>query len=269
MMPNLEIMQASPVFFWLICFLSVTALAISKSGFGGALGSISTPILLFVMPPTIALGVLLPIFLITDVWVVYIWRKHVHWRFVFIMCGFGIAGQLAGWLLFDYFSNSMLRGLIGAIGLLTALNYLRLQIWPESELAEDVAKRLMARLWPRAAGWCGLSGLASFVAFAGGIPAQIFLLPHRLARQIFVGTMSVYFLVTNVAKLPFYDNLGLLDADTLMMSLMLFPFIPVGVYIGKWLNEVVSDRLFYHVTYSILFVMGVKLLSDAVSTWPA
>ena len=163
----------------------------------------------------------------------------------------------------------MLRGLIGAIGLLTALNYLRLQIWPESELAEDVAKRLMARLWPRAAGWCGLSGLASFAAFAGGIPAQIFLLPHRLARQIFVGTMSVYFLVTNVAKLPFYDNLGLLDADTLMMSLMLVPFIPVGVYIGKWLNEVVSDRLFYHVTYSILFVMGVKLLSDAVSTWPA
>ena len=95
MMPNFEIMQASPVFFWLICFLSVTALAISKSGFGGALGSISTPILLFVMPPTMALGVLLPIFLITDVWVVYIWRKHVHWRFVFIMCGFGIAGQLA------------------------------------------------------------------------------------------------------------------------------------------------------------------------------
>ena len=130
MMPNLEIMQASPVFFWLICFLSVTALAISKSGFGGALSSISTPILLFVMPPKMALGVLLPIFLITDVWVVYIWRKHVHWRFVFIMCGFGIAGQLAGWLLFDYFSNSMLRGLIGAIGLLTALNYLRLQIWP-------------------------------------------------------------------------------------------------------------------------------------------
>ena len=81
--------------------------------------------------------------------------------------------------------------------------------------------------------------------------------------------MSVYFLVTNVAKLPFYDNLGLLDADTLIMSLMLIPFIPVSVYIGKWLNEVVSDRLFYHVTYSILFVMGVKLLSDAVSTWPA
>ena len=269
MMPNRDVIQGTPVLFWLICFLSVTTLAISKSGFGGALGSISTPILLFVMPPKMALGVLLPIFLITDVWVVYIWRKHIHWRFVFMMCGFGIAGQLAGWLLFDWFSNSMLRGLIGTIGLLTALNYLRLRIWPQAELAEDVTKRLMARLWARAAGWCGLSGLASFVAFAGGIPAQIFLLPHRLARQVFVGTMSVYFLVTNVAKLPFYDDLGLIDASTLMISLMLVPFIPVGVYVGRWLNRVVSDQLFYHVTYSILFVMGLKLLSDAVSTWPA
>jgi uncharacterized membrane protein YfcA len=53
------------------------------------------------------------------------------------------------------------------------------------------------------------------------------------------------------------------------MSLMLLPCIPLGVYLGKWLNEVVSDRLFYHVTYSILFIMGVKLLWDAATSWPA
>lgn len=268
-MPHIDAMNASPVLFWLVCFLSVAALAISKSGFGGALGTLSMPIMLFVLPPKIALGVLLPIFLITDVWVVYIWRRHVHWRFVFIMCVFGIAGQLAGWLLFDYFSNSFLRGLIGLVGLFTSLNYLRLQIWPKAELAEAVTKRLIARLWPRAIGWCGLSGLASFVAFSGGVPAQVFLLPYGLARQVFVGTMSIYFLVTNMAKLPFYDNLQLISQQTLILSVALTPAIPVGVYIGKRLNELVSDRLFYHVTYCILFLLGVKLLSDAVAMWPA
>ena len=58
-MPQIEVMNASPVFFWMICFVSVTALAISKSGFGGALGSLSMPIMLFVLPPKLALGVLL------------------------------------------------------------------------------------------------------------------------------------------------------------------------------------------------------------------
>ena len=268
-MPPVEALNATPVLFWVVCFLSVTALAISKSGFGGALGSLSMPIMLFVLPPKFALGVLLPIFLLTDIWVVYIWRRHIHWRFVFIMCGLGLAGQILGWLLFDYFSNAMLRAAVGTIGLVTALNYGWRLVRPKAELAEDVARRLMARLWIRATGWCGLSGLASFVALAGGIPAQVFLLPHRLARQVFVGTMSVYFFVINLSKLPFYGDLGLFSASSLKLSLMLLPCIPLGVYAGKWLNEVVSDRLFYHVTYSILFVMGVKLLSDAVSTWPA
>ncbi len=268
-MPGFEAMQASPVLFWSICFVSVTILAISKSGFGGALGSLSMPIILFVLPPKLALGVLLPIFLITDVWVVYIWRKHIHWRFVFIMCAFGFAGQMAGWLLFDYFSNAMLRAFVGTIGALTAVNYLRRLIWPRAELAEDITKRLMARLWLRATGWCGLSGLASFVALAGGIPAQVFLLPHRLARQIFVGTMSVYFFVINVFKLPFYGDLGLFSAGSIKLSLLLLPFIPLGVYIGKRLNEVVSDRLFYHVTYSTLFLMSLKLLYDAATSWTA
>ena len=268
-MPQLDVMDASPVFFWMICILSVTAVAISKSGFGGALGSLSMPIMLFVLPPKFALGVLLPIFLITDIWVVYIWRKHVHWRFVMIMCAFGLAGQMAGWLLFEHFSEAMLQAAVGMIGILTAVNYYWRLVRPRPDLAEDMARRLMARIWPRAAGWCGLSGLASFVALAGGIPAQVFLLPHRLARQVFVGTMSIYFFTINLSKLPFYGDLGLITSDTLFLAAMLLPCIPVGVYVGKRLNEVVSDRLFYHVTYSMLLVMGVKLLSDAMASWPA
>mgnify|MGYP001215213745 CR=1 FL=1 len=268
-MPQLDVMNASPVFFWMICFASVITVAISKSGFGGALGSLSMPIMLFVLPPKFALGVLLPIFLITDVWVVYIWRKHVHWRFVTIMCAFGLAGQMAGWLLFDFFSEEMLQAAVGTIGILTAVNYFWRLVRPRPELAEDTARRLLARLWPRAAGWCGLSGLASFVTLAGGIPAQVFLLPHRLARQVFVGTMSIYFFVINLFKLPFYGDLGLITSDTLILSASLLPCILVGVYVGKWLNEVVSDRLFYHVTYSILLVMGLKLISDALAIWPA
>lgn len=165
-MPGFEVMQATPVLFWLACFLSVMAISISKSGFGGALGSLSMPILLFVLPPKLALGVLLPLFLITDVWVVYLWRQWMNRRFVLIMCGFGVAGTL---VLFDFFNDRVLTMAIGGVGAVTALNYGRQLIWPSSETNEDVA-----RLWPRACGWIGLSGLASFVSLAGGIPRRFF-----------------------------------------------------------------------------------------------
>ena len=103
--------------------LAVLAVTISKSGFGGALGSLSLPLLLFVLPPKIALGVLLPLFLITDVWVVYIWRRMLDRRILMIMCGFGLLGQLLGWILFDYLSDRLLTSLIGLIAMITALNY--------------------------------------------------------------------------------------------------------------------------------------------------
>ena len=264
-MTGFEAMQDTPVYFWLICFLSVMAVSISKSGFGGALGSLSTPILLFVLPPKLALGVLLPLFLITDVWVVYLWRQWMNRRCALIMCGFGSAGQLAGWLLFDYLNDRVLILLIGLVGIIIALDYGRQLIWPRGVTNEEVAKRMLGRIWQRAFGWCGLSGLASFVSLSGGIPAQIFLLPHGLARQAFVGTMTIYFFTINVAKLPFYGDLGLFTRDTMIVSACLLPLIPIGVYAGRQLNRMMSDRIFYHFSYSVLFAMSVKLIYDAVA----
>jgi len=97
-----EVLENSPEFFWL---LAVLAFSISKAGFGGALGSFSVPILLFVLPAKMALGVLLPLFLVTDIWVVYIWRHMLDQRILLIMCLFGLAGQIVGWVLFDYLTR--------------------------------------------------------------------------------------------------------------------------------------------------------------------
>ena len=71
-MPGFDLLHEAPVYFAVMCILSVMAVSVSKSGFGGALGAMSMPIMLFVLPPKVALGVLLPLFLLIDVWVVYL-----------------------------------------------------------------------------------------------------------------------------------------------------------------------------------------------------
>ena len=263
-MPGFDLLHEAPVYFAVMCILSVMAVSVSKSGFGGALGAMSMPIMLFVLPPKVALGVLLPLFLLIDVWVVYLWRKWLNRRFLIFMCGFGVAGQLVGWLLLEYLSDRLLTGSIGVVGILTALNYARQIAFPDGETSSETAARMMRRIWVRAPAWCGLSGLASFVSLSGGIPVQIFLLPHALARQSFVGTMSVYFFVINLAKLPFYNELDLINRDTVLLSAWLLPVIPVGVLFGRWLNRVMSDRIFYHFSHAILFLMSAKLIYDAV-----
>lgn len=266
---QIDAITIAPSLFRLACFLAVMALSISKSGFGGAIGSLSMPIMLFVLPPKPALGVLLPLFLplflITDVRVVYLWRQWMNRRFALIMCGFGTLGTLTGWLLFDCFNDRALTLLIGVVGMVTAVNYGRKVLLPNGETSKDAADRMMARLWPRAVGWRGLSGLAGFVSLSGGIPAQVFLPPRALARQAFVGTMSIYFFVISPAKLPFYGDPGLFTDDTMKISAWLLPVIPLGVYVGRTLNRIMSDRLFCHISHSVLFAMSAKLLYDAAA----
>ena len=73
------------------------------------MGSLSVPILLFALPPKLAIGVLLPLFLVTDVWVVYLWRKMIDKRILLFMCAFGLIGEVVGWLLFDYLNDKLLK----------------------------------------------------------------------------------------------------------------------------------------------------------------
>ena len=255
-----EILETSPEYFWFLAVLSVLAVSISKAGFGGALGSLSVPILIFVLPPKQAIGVLLPLFLVTDVWVVYIWRKMLEKRILLIMCVFGILGQIVGWLIFEYLNDQILTGLIGSIAIITALNYAFRKISPMKKTSVEIAILVSQRIYQRGVIWCGLSGISSFVSLSGGIPAQIFLLPHALARQSFVGTLCVYFFVINIMKIPFYFEIGIFSKSTLTISIWLLLVIPIGVFVGKWLNIHMSDKIFYDISHLCLLAMGSKLL---------
>ena len=260
-MTGFETLTNEPFLFWVMAAMSVLMLSVAKSGFGGALATTSVPIMLFVLPPKLALAVLLPMFLITDVGVLFIWYKYCNWRIVLIMSLFALLGQVVGWLLFDYFTDQMLTALIGIVAVVTGIKY-----WVDvirnsaiSVLVEYVEKRI----WQRAAIWCGLSGISSFISLSGGIPAQIFLLPHRVSRQVFVGTFSVYFMVIDLLKAPLYLQLDLFSTSSLHVSAMLLPVVPVGVFLGWWLNKRMSDRIFYHISHGVLLMMGMKLLVDA------
>ena len=102
--------------------------------------------------------------------------------------------------------------------------------------------------------------MSSFVSLSGGIPAQVFLLHHGLVRQAFVGTLSVYFFAINIAKIPLYMEIGIFTEETIQISLWLVLVIPVGVLIGRWLNQNMSDRIFYDISHLVLLGMGGRLL---------
>lgn len=260
-----SLIAATPGFF-VFGILATLVVAISKSGFGGAMGALSLPVMLIAMPPGPALAVLLPVFLLCDFYVGWKYRRHTIRRLVGLMFIAACAGQLLGWLLYKQINELVLLGFIGGLALFTGGRYFYRLVRPISQSAaigRQALRRLRQKSGPRAGIWCGLSGLASFISLTGGIPAQVYLLPLQLPRMLFIGTMGWYFLFINLAKLPFYIELGLFDAASLTASLALAPLVPVGVMCGMYLTRKMSDAWFYHIAHGFLVLLGGRLIINA------
>ena len=51
----------------------------------------------------------------------------------------------------------------------------------------------------------------------------------------------------------------------LAASLVFAPLVPAGVWLGVWLLARISERAFYRVSYTLLFLTGAKLIWDALA----
>ncbi len=89
-----------------------------------------------------------------------------------------------------------------------------------------------------------MAGFTSFVSHVGGPPAQMYLLPQKLDRVLFSGTMVLTFAVMNAVKLIPYFLLGQFDRANLITSASLLPLAPIATYAGVRLVRVVSQTLF-------------------------
>jgi len=89
-----------------------------------------------------------------------------------------------------------------------------------------------------------------------------------------VGTNVLLFAWVNWIKLPFFCvgrslvNLpvfaphALITPATLLTSATFFPLVPLGVWLGVWLNRRFSEQGFTRMIYAILFFTGVQLIGN-------
>lgn len=101
--------------FWLVCCIAVFSVSISKSGFGGALGALSAPLMLTILPAKVTLAILLPIYLMADFWTVYIWRGYAVKTLLFWMVLTAVIGQSLGYLLIEVIDDNTLKAVIGVL----------------------------------------------------------------------------------------------------------------------------------------------------------
>ena len=95
---------------------------------------------------------------------------------------------------------------------------------------------------------------------------QIFILPMRLSKSVYVGTSVIAFSYVNAIKIPPYFFLGQINLDTLQIAFYLIFPAALAVYFGYQLVRLISDNLFFIIVSWALLMISLKLIWDSLNS---
>lgn len=244
-------------YYYLFAILAVACSGLAKGGFSGV-GALSMPLLALVIDPLRAAAILLPILIVQDAVSVWAFRRTWDGHVLKVMLPGMAAGVLLGYLFAARVTESAVLGTVGAISILFGLH----RLW--AERGEAVVLPFKAPDWTGTL-FRALSGFTSQIAHAGAPPFQMWVLPRRLPRDVFVGTTAIAFATMNWMKVPAYAALGQFTRANLTATALLMPVAIATTLAGVALVKRVDAEGFYRLVYLLMIALGIKLVFDALS----
>ncbi|MGO4705004.1 sulfite exporter TauE/SafE family protein [Microvirga sp. 2MCAF38] len=248
-------MITDPVFY-AAAVPAVVLMGMAKGGFSG-LGLLSLPLMALVVSPVQSAAIMLPILMVQDVVTVWAYRKTWDLRNILILLPSGIVGIVTAYLLAAKVSDEAVTLAVGVISVAFAIRRLVLE---RRTRAPEATKADV----PRGLFWGLITGFTSMIAHAGGPPFQIYVMPQRLPRDVFVGTGAVYFAINNWLKVPPYLALGQFTPENMATAAALFPVAIFSTWAGVKLVRRVTGEHFYTIVYILLVLVGTKLIVDGI-----
>ncbi|WP_276327461.1 sulfite exporter TauE/SafE family protein [Palleronia marisminoris] len=226
---------------------------LSKGGLASA-GALAVPALAFAMNPVQAAAILLPVFIGTDWIAVWLYRRAYSPRNLAILVPAILIGVLVATVITPWTPEPVLLILTGLIGL-----WFVLRRWFGPVVTAPAEAGVLPGL-----GWGILTGITSFITHSGSPPAQAYLMPQRLPKLEFAGTMAIAFSVCNLAKLPGYWAIGALEGLDVELTLGLLVSGGIGTMIGRWLTARLPDAVYLRAIEGLLLTLSILLIAKAL-----
>ena len=239
--------------FWIVAVVAAVLVGMGKGGMP-VVGMLGVPVLSLVISPVTAAGLLLPVYIVSDMFGLYAYRQAFDRRVVGILAVGATVGIGIGWATAAIVPEQAVTGLVGLIGAVFALNLLVRRGVPAAKTA-DLGPGLF---------WGTLMGFTSFVSHAGAPPFQVYVQPLRLPKAVFAGTSTVLFAYVNAVKLIPYFALGQINVASLKTAAVLAIPAAIAVFAGVRLVKVLPEALFFKLVTWALLAISLKLMWDAV-----
>ena len=243
------------VYFWPLMTLAAIFVGMGKGGLPVVAG-LAVPSLSLIMSPVAAAGLLLPIYIVSDIFAIRAYRRDYNWQVLKIsLIGMSI-GVLVGGLTAHIVLEWVVTLMIGLMGLTFSLK----QIFKQVDFPKP-GKDLNAKVGII---WCTIAGFTSFISHNGGPPWQIFTLPLGLSKSVFVGTSVLAFSYCNLIKAIPYFMLNQMTLVTLKISLYLMLPAAIAVLIGVKIIKIIPENIFFKIVTWALLLISIKLIYDGL-----
>jgi len=237
---------------WLAVTGGAFAIGLNKGGLTG-LGIL--PVLLFavVFQARQSTGYVLPLLIVGDLCAIVIYRRVVIWKIFWTLLPPGLAGVVLGFFCMAWIPAHVFGPLIGWIILaLIALQFIR------GAMGEKLDHIFESRSFGIVMGM--LAGVTTMIANAAGPVANLYFLSIRLAKLNLIGTSAWFFFAVNCFKVPFSARLGMINRDSLHLTLMLAPFVLVGFVGGKHVAAVMPQKVFERFLLACTLAAALRLV---------
>jgi uncharacterized membrane protein YfcA len=247
-------MTNNPTAFLVMLVVVTFIISLSKGGLGGMAGSLSTPLMALVLPVNQVLGLLLPIMLLADVFSIALHWRRWNARLVWLLIPGGVVGVSIGTYFIANVSTQVLKIGLATIALLFVVYKL-------------LEKRILGSIKYQEKNWHGwlagsTAGFTSAMAHSGVPPISIYLMLQNVTPRVFVATSVLFYALLNWIKVPFYYFTGMFDFQRLWQIAWVFPIVPFGVWIGRWLVTKVSKVVFDNIILVLLVITALLLIFE-------
>lgn len=238
--------------FWTLAVLASVTVGMGKGGLP-VVGMLAVPILSLVMSPVVAAGMLLPVYVVSDMFGLYAYRHDFNAR-VIVIVGIGMTiGVILGWATARTVPEALVTGLVGLIGAVFAINLVLRRGREVPARQADLGRGVF---------WGTVTGFTSFVSHSGGPPFQVYVLPLKLSKMAFAGTGTIAFAYVNAIKLIPYWALGQINLHSLRIAALLMVPAAASVFLGVRLVRILPEKLFFQIVTWALLLLSIKLLHD-------
>lgn len=184
----------------------------------------------------------------SNIMISYKERKSVQWKVCLPLAGLVLLGDIPGILLLKNTNTQVIKGIFG---------FVIIAIGVEMLLREYMRKTKKSQLLLITIGilsgiLCGLYGIGALLAaYMGRVTDN---------SSSFKGNLCIVFLIDNLFRLVMYGVTGIITLATLKQSVILFPFMALGLFLGMKGSSFLDERKIKKLVIIMLILSGVSLI---------